>query len=340
MQVLIVDDDPISLRVLEHALAKSGYEVVAAESAEEALALMHQRDLRLVISDWDMPGLDGLGFCREVRRNDFGGYVYFILLTGRNSSAEIVEGLSAGADDFIAKPFNAAELVVRVRSGERVLALETREVAIFALAKLAESRDPETGYHLERVRSYSRILAEQLATMPGYADQIDAEFVSLIYQTSPLHDIGKVAIPDAVLLNPGKLNAEEFAIMQKHAAFGAHTLDEALRRYPQARFLRIARDIALTHHERWNGKGYPNGLRGEEIPLAGRIVAVADVYDALTSVRRYKRAFEHSEARSILVRDSGSHFDPGIIDAFLACEGKFLEIRDRFAEPAAELASV
>src|SRR5690606_32455336 len=149
--------------------------------------------------------------------------------------------------------------------------------------KLAESRDTDTGRHLERVQRFSRVLAQQLATQPAYHDQIDAEFVRLIYLTSPLHDIGKVGIPDAVLLKPGRLSDEEFEVMKSHASIGAKTLDAALRRYPGTRFLRIARDIAAAHHEHWNGRGYPRGLQGEAIPLAARIVALADVYDALTS---------------------------------------------------------
>lgn len=337
MKLLIVDDDSIALAVLEHALRKAGYNVVTATTGEEALAKLDCEQTRFVISDWDMPGMSGIDLCRAVRGNDYGGYVYFILLTARDTSEECVEGLSAGADDFIAKPFNASELIERVKAGERVLALETREMAIFALAKLAESRDPETGYHLERVRCYSRVLAQKMATMPRYQSEIDAEFVRLIYQTSPLHDIGKVAIPDSVLLKPGQLNIEEFTIMQQHAALGAKTLTDALERYPEARFLTIARDIALTHHERWNGCGYPNKLRGEEIPLCGRIVAVADVYDALTSVRCYKPAFEHTVAKSIITKDSGAHFDPGVVEAFIACEEEFLAIRARYAN---ELAAV
>jgi putative two-component system response regulator len=156
----------------------------------------------------------------------------------------------------------------------------------------------------------------------------------LIYQTSPLHDIGKVGIPDCVLLKPGQFNNAEFEIMQQHTRMGASTLEAALERYPEARFLKIARDIALTHHERYDGSGYPQGLRGEAIPLCGRIVALADVYDALTSKRCYKPAFEHAVARSILLKDSGTHFDPDIVDAFLAVEEQFIAIREQYAQEA------
>jgi putative two-component system response regulator len=239
--------------------------------------------------------------------------------------------MSAGADDFIVKPFVNAELMARVRAGERVLSLETREMVIFALAKLAESRDPETGHHLERVQRYSQMLSEALAAQPNCSSEIDAQFIQLIFQTSPLHDIGKVGIPDCVLLKPGRLSDDEFDIMKTHTLIGAETLDAALRDFPQARFLRIARDIALSHHERWDGKGYPNGLAGTDIPLAARIVAVADVYDALTSKRAYKEAFAHTIAREIILGETGSHFDPDIVAAFHEAEADFIEIRSQFS---------
>src|SRR5207302_3584123 len=188
------------------------------------------------------------------------GYVYIILLTSKDSTAERVEGLTAGADDFVAKPFDAGELLARLGAGERVLAMETRDVAIFAMAKLAESRDPETGAHLERVRSYSRVLAQHLAGLEKFHDEITPEYARLIYLTSPLHDIGKVGIPDSVLLKPGRLSEREFAIMMEHAAMGAQTLDAALRQFPGVKFLQMARDIAATHHERFDGTGYPAKL--------------------------------------------------------------------------------
>src|SRR6185295_753174 len=226
---------------------------------------------------------NGLELCRAIRNHDFGGYVYFILLTGRDGSASIVEGLATGADDFITKPFDPEELSARVRVAERILSLNTRDMTIFALAKLAESRDPETGHHLERVQNYSRRLAQHLLQSGRYPDEVDAAFVNLIYDTSPLHDIGKVAIPDCVLLKPGRLSDDEFQIMKTHTTMGAQTLEAAARKYPKARYLRIAREIAESHHEKWDGGGYPKGLIGCDIPLAARIVALADVYDALVS---------------------------------------------------------
>jgi putative two-component system response regulator len=285
-----------------------------------------------------MPGMDGIELCREIRAGNFPGYIYLILLTGRAQTQDIVEGLSAGADDFIAKPFHPAELNVRVRAGERVLSLETRDLTIFAMAKLAESRDPETGAHLERMRRYSHLLALHLSRQKEFQPQVDPEYVRMIYLTSPLHDIGKIAIPDSVLLKPGRLSDREFEIMKQHTVIGAQTLDAALRHHPGVKFLQMARDIALTHHEHFDGGGYPAALAGRDIPLCGRIVALADVYDALITKRVYKGAFSHDVARAIIVEGSGSHFDPDIVDAFLQNEEKFVAIKEQFAE--AELAAV
>ena len=331
-KVLIVDDDDLALEALHHLLTCAGYEVVAKADGIEALEKLQAGECRLVVTDWIMPEMDGLELCRQIRKQDFPGYVYVILLTSRDRKEDTLEGLSAGADDFVTKPFEPAELLARIRIGERILTLETRDVAIFAMAKLAESRDPETGEHLERMRTYSRIITEFLAGDDEFNEPISADFPKLIYLTSPLHDIGKVGIPDCVLLKPGRLSDREFEIMKTHTTIGAATLDAALRQYPGVAYLRLARNIALTHHERFNGSGYPGGLVGRNIPLSGRIVALADVYDALTSKRVYKQAFSHDIARNLILEESGKHFDPDIVKAFVHCEEQFLSVREAHAE--------
>jgi putative two-component system response regulator len=249
-----------------------------------------------------------------------------------------VEGFAAGADDFITKPFNSAELISRLRVAERILALESRDLTIFALAKLAESRDSETGAHLERVQAYSQVLAGDLLRRGLEPDQVDANFVKLIGETSPLHDIGKVAIPDCVLLKPGRLSDEEFEIMKTHTTLGAQTLRAAAGKSPSAHFLRVASEIAESHHEQFNGTGYPHGLKGRVIPLAGRIVALADVYDALTTKRIYKPAFTHAIARSIIEKSAGAHFDPLLVEAFFANESVFHQIQQQFQDQIAQAA--
>jgi len=247
------------------------------------------------------------------------------MLTSHSQLQDTLDGLAAGADDYVTKPFNPAELTLRINTGRRIIHSESRDITILALAKLAESRDRETGNHLERVRSYCRILARQLQSQPQFRDTIDDEYIRLIYDTSPLHDIGKVAIPDAILLKPGQLTKAEFEIMKTHTTHGARTLSAAMAEFPNARFLQMAHDIALSHHERYDGRGYPQGIAGQDIPLCARIVTLADVYDALTSKRVYKPDMSHAEASSIIVAQRGAQFDPTIVDAFLTQESLFRE---------------
>jgi putative two-component system response regulator len=231
---------------------------------------------RLVVCDWKMPRMDGLELCGMVRSGQFHRYIYFILLTGQDRPDDMIEGLSVGADDYIHKPFDPVELIMRVNIGRRIIGLETRDMTILALAKLAESRDSDTGAHLERVQSYCLLIAKYLQdNSTKYRHVVDDEYTRLIYQTSPLHDIGKVAIPDYILLKPGRLTEEEFEIMKTHTVRGAATLDAALNEFPDTAFLEMGRDIALSHHEKYNGTGYPRGLVGDEIPLSSRIMALA-----------------------------------------------------------------
>jgi len=333
MRIVIADDDEMALEMLALALEADGHEVLRAANGREALDLIRQHCCRMVITDWEMPQMSGLELCRAIRAEQFNGYVFVILVTGHDSPERTIAGLSAGADDFIGKPVHPGELAVRVRTGERILGLETREVAIFAMAKLAESRDPETGAHLDRVRSYCRALTQCLNRRGNPAYRRDEGYVRTIYLTSPLHDIGKIGIPDCVLLKPGRLSDREFDIMKTHTTIGAQTLGAALAEFPDAAFLRMARDIAASHHERFDGTGYPAGLAGERIPLCGRIVALADVYDALTSKRVYKSAFGHEVSRNVILEESGTHFDPEVVAAFTDCQEQFLQIREEHAEP-------
>ncbi len=330
MRVLVAEDDIVTSLMLQYCLEQYGYEVTAVDNGQEALELVRTGEYQLVISDWSMPKMTGPELCRQIRKRPSSSYTYVILLTLQGGTKSVVEGLEAGADDFITKPFQPEELHVRLRVGERLLSLESRDITIFALAKLAESRDPETGAHLDRIREYCRVICEHLLKHGPYVDQVDGDYVRLVYLTSPLHDIGKVGIPDNVLLKPGALTEAEFAVMKQHTLIGGETLNAALQARPEAQYLKMARDIALSHHEKFDGTGYPLGLKSDEIPLCGRIVALADVYDALTTKRVYKNAFTHEKARAIILEGSGRHFDPAIVDAFTANEDKFLAIRQRF----------
>jgi putative two-component system response regulator len=326
MRVLVVEDDCVTAETLAHCLDALGYEVTTANDGREAFELVRTGLYRLVVSDWEMPHMSGVELCRRIRRRRWAGYIYVILLTAYDGLENLVQGLEAGADDFLTKPFQPQELRVRLRAGERILGLESRDLLIFSLAKLADSRDPETAGHLERIREYSRILADELSHWRKYRDYLDGEYVQLLYLTTPLHDIGKVGIPDNVLLKPGRLTQDEFEIMKQHSVIGARTLEMAVGTHPEAQFLTMAHDIALTHHERYDGRGYPNGLDGESIPLCGRITALADVYDALTSKRVYKPKFTHETARSIILEGRGTQFDPDIVDSFLHREADFLKV--------------
>lgn len=331
-EVLVVDDDALSRGMISEILRHSGFDVVEAEDGEKAIEIILQRNIRVVISDWEMPRVTGIDLCRTLRAMRRSCYVYVILLTVHHGAESFVRGMAAGADDFASKPCHPQELVCRVQAAQRVLSQDFHQLTIFGMAKLAESRDTETGRHLERVQFYARLLAEKLLERPRYHRVIDSAFVQLVYQTSPLHDIGKVAIPDAILLKPGKLTEQEYEIMKTHTTIGAEILDAALRIAPGARFLQMARNIAAYHHERFDGLGYPFGLYAEDIPMEARIVCVADSYDAITSRRIYKPAFPHEHARKIILDESGKQFDPNVVDAFLAVEAEFDRVRKSFSQ--------
>ncbi|TFG36726.1 MAG: response regulator [Nitrospirales bacterium] len=329
MKILIVDDEVVSLTKMDRLLQRLGYETLVATDGAEGWKIWKEERVRIVITDWMMPGIDGLELCSRIKNAEGSRYTYVIMVTQKENTHDIVTAMDAGADDFITKPYVKAELAVRIRAGERVLSLESRDVVIFSLAKLAESRDPETGNHLERIRFYSKELAEAIGRSDS-TQEIDRLFIDNIFLTSPLHDIGKVGIPDAILLKPGKFNNEEFDIMKTHSRIGFETINEAYKKYPKAEYLKMSAEIALSHHEKFNGAGYPDGLSGNDIPLAARIVALSDVYDALVNKRVYKDRFTHDMAKSIIIKDKGTHFDPMVVDAFLSREERFIEIFKQF----------
>ena len=330
MRVLVADDDVISAEMLKNSLEQFHYDVTLAHDGAEAFALIRSGSYHLVISDWEMPGMSGLELCQQIRKRSWSSYIYFILLTSYSGVENSILGLEAGADDFLSKPFHPEEIRVRLKAAERILTLESRDLTIFSLAKLAESRDNETGAHLERIREYCRILATELIETQRYKNDIDGDYVQLLYLTSPLHDIGKVGIPDSVLLKPGRLTLDEFEVMKQHTIIGGNTLSAAAKAYPEAKFLAMARDVAFTHHERYDGKGYPYGLSGSQIPLCGRITAIADVYDALTSKRVYKPEYSHETSKELILEGRGTQFDSYLVDVFMSCEEQFIHVRERY----------
>ncbi len=332
MKILIVDDERVSRTKMDIIVRGSGHETVIAKDGLAGWEIWKQQRHRIVITDWVMPKMNGLELCRKIRENEGSQYTFLIVVTSKQDMQSIITAMDAGADGFIAKPFVKDEVAVRIRSGERILGFGERDIVIFSLAKLAESRDPETGNHLERIRFYSKTLAEAIAESNDSAHEIDKLFVDNIFLTSPLHDIGKIGIPDYILLKPGRLDDNEFGIMKTHCHIGFNTLNDALVKFPQADYLQMSAEIARSHHEKFDGSGYPNGLKGNEIPLSAQIVAIADIYDALTSKRVYKSAFSHNVAKGIIIEESNTHFNPEMVDAFLSKENEFIEICNKYTD--------
>jgi putative two-component system response regulator len=342
-RVLIVDDTPANIHILMEAL-KDTYAITAATNGQKALDITRsEAKPDIILLDIMMPEIDGYEVCRQLKLDVRTDSIPVIFITALTDEEDEARGLDLGAVDFITKPFRPGIVKSRVRNHlelkrhrdhlqdlveEQVEEIADSHIAtIFAMSKLAESRDDDTGKHLERTQIYCRMLAEQLGTRDEMKSIIDAEYIETIFHASPLHDIGKVAVPDAVLCKPGKLTDEEFAIMRTHTRRGAETLFIVAKRFPNNEFLNMGLDIARWHHEKWAGGGYPDGISGEEIPLCARIMAVSDVYDALTSKRCYKEPMPHSRAAEILRNDAGTHFDPLIIEAFNAIEAEFDRVR-------------
>ncbi len=306
-----------------------GHETIVASNGKEALSLWLQNRPAMVITDWMMPEMTGLELVKEIKRLQGSTYCYVIIITSQDDTDHLVTGIESGADDFLSKPFIKEVLGVKIKAAERILHFESRDIVIFALANLAEARDNDTGNHLDRIRHYCKVLAKHIYSQDT-GRQVSPLFTDNLLLTSPLHDIGKIGIPDFVLLKPGRLDEKEYAIMKKHTNIGYEALRAAVEKYPNAEYLKMSAEIALYHHEKFDGSGYPYGIKGDDIPLAARIVALADVYDALVSKRIYKSAMPHDTAKSIILEEIGKHFDPEVVEAFLKGEDDFLEILNRF----------
>lgn len=329
-KIMLVDDDPAQRMLLNMCLQQGDYTVIEANNGQEAYDILEREpDIRLVVTDLDMPIMNGYTLIEKVRMSDL-RYRYIIVLTSSEEPDSLVRALSLGADDYISKPVRPDELRLRVEGGIRLLRLEIQEELILSMAKLAEYRSDETGYHLERVQYYTRTLGRHLAE--HYPEmKVTTLMADEFSRVSPLHDIGKVAIPDSILHKPGKLTADEFEVMKSHAKIGGDLLKDI---YANSRspYLKTAYELAMHHHERYNGKGYPGGLKGDEIPVVARIVALADIYDAMTTERCYKKAFTHEYTKKTIVDERGEHLDPVIVDSFLAKEEEWLAIKERFKD--------
>lgn len=353
--VLVVDDEPSVRRLVVSQVSRVGFDVEPAASAQEALEIVGAEAgrLALVLTDVDMPGTSGVELLSAIKTMD--DSIQVVMITGMQDLATVRECLRKGAYDYLVKPFHIEELRNTVdRAVERFRLLretrehqsrleqmvqvrtrelrETRDIALLAMGKLAESRDQEIGRHLERIGAFSGLLSRALASD---RPEIDELFLEQIVVSSALHDIGKVAVPDAILRKPGSLDDEQFTVMRTHTSIGGDTLRQIIERYEGHDYLTMAMDIAYSHHEKWDGTGYPDGLRGEEIPLAARIVAACDAYDAITSVRTYKTAFSHEEALRRIAVDRGTHFDPVVADALERCADEFSTVGRQLRDAAA-----
>jgi len=353
--VLVVDDTADNLSLMSDLL-KDEYRVKVANSGERALAIS-QGDPRpdLVLLDVMMPGMDGYEVCRRLKGDLATRELPVVFLTAATDPDAERRGLELGAVDYIAKPISPPTFLARIKNHlalkaaadflkdksdylEKIVdrrTLEIRaiqEVTILALASLAETRDSDTGNHIRRTQNYVQVLAESLRDDPHFALSLSEYAIRMMVRSAPLHDIGKVGIPDRILLKPGKLEPEEFEIMKRHTVLGKEAIENAERTLgAQVEFLSVAKEIALCHHERWDGGGYPQGLIGEAIPLSARLMSLADVYDALISKRVYKDGMPHEKAADIILQGSGTQFDPAVAAAFDLAQAEFKEIASRLS---------
>lgn len=354
--ILVVDDTPGNLAVMT-ALLKDDYRVKVAHNGERALRLVHSGEPpALILLDVMMPGLDGYEVCRRLKADSATESIPVIFLTARTDAEDETLGFSLGAVDYIGKPINPMVVKARIQAHlmaksmtdflrgksdvlEAEVARRTAEIQdlqdalVLSMASLAETRDNETGNHLRRTQHYVKRLAEQLRQHPPFASLLDDRNIDLLFKSAPLHDIGKVGIPDHILLKPGPLDAQEFEVMKTHTTLGREAIESAEQSIGRpVPFLRFAKEIALSHQEKWDGSGYPEGLKGDAIPLSARLMALADVYDALISRRVYKPAFTHEASVKIILEAGGRHFDPKVVAAFDAVKDDFRLIALRYAD--------
>ena len=360
--ILAVDDTPVNLSLIT-GLLKSHYRVKVANSGEKALRIVHS-DLPpdLVLLDVMMPDLDGIEVCRRLKDDPRTRHIPVIFLTAMATSDDERLGFEAGAVDYITKPISPPILLARVKTHlqlkagqdflkdknaylESEVIRRTREVqaiqdvTILTMASLAETRDNETGNHIRRTQHYVKSLAIKLRDHPRFAGYFTDHVIDLLFKSAPLHDIGKVGIPDKILLKPGKLTPEEFEIMKTHTTLGRDAIEQAERQLgTPVEFLKLAKEIAYSHQEKWDGSGYPEGLSADAIPVSARLMAVADVYDALISRRVYKPAFTHERAVELISEGRGRHFDPDITDAFMEIREEFRTIAKKFGASDRDIA--
>jgi len=353
--IMIVDDTPANLKMLEAMLRGQGYRVVAFPKGEMAVNGAFRNPPDLILLDIRMPEMDGYEVCRIIKTDERLRDTPIIFISALRETIDIIKAFNVGGVDYIAKPFRFEEVQARVEihlklrhmqqelerhnlNLQELVDEQVKEISeahmsmIFAMAKLAESRDDDTGKHLERVQSYCLTLAEHMVEDPRFKGYIGKRFVENLFYASPLHDIGKVGIADSILLKPGKLTPEEYEIMKTHTVIGARTLEAVREKYPNNDFINMGIEIARSHNEHWDGSGYPDGLTGEEIPLSARIMAIADVYDALRSRRIYKPPYTHVETTEIIKSEAGSHFDPKLVDIYASLEDQFRDIGETMVE--------
>ncbi|WP_348698441.1 two-component system response regulator [Duganella fentianensis] len=320
--LLLVDDEPTNLQVLRNIL-QDYYRLQFARNGQKALELAEQERPDLILLDVMMPGMTGLEVCRILKQHPQTSKIPVIFVTALSDADDEATGFEAGAVDYISKPVSPAVVKARVKTHLSLVRAEelekTRLQIIHKLGKAAEYKDNETGLHVIRMSHFARYLAQ--------AAGCDDTFVEQLFLAAPMHDIGKIGIPDAVLLKPGKLDADEWKIMQGHVDIGAEILGD-----DDSSLLQMAASIARNHHEKWDGSGYPRGISGEQIPLEARIVAIADVFDALTSVRPYKNAWTVEEAFALIRKEAGSHFDPQLAQLFLTLDAQIREVQRNWAD--------